>query len=397
MQDFGTKADNSPPPGGQLSAVEFNNLATENENAVLRSGQSLSGASATQLATSLFLHGVKSGTFQDSGAVNAYVITPVSGASGVLLPSTYSEMNGAVIQFRAANANTGASTLNIGQTTGALLGTKAIVDQYGSPLISGAFGPNLIQLRYDSSIGAGSWVLLPWSGGGRLLRTTAYAIISGTQQTSINGGAFTATGATTFSTLPMTGFYRYRIVGAGGAGGGAQGTAAGQQSVGGGGGAGGYSEGIGTAALVGVAVSVGAGGILGAAGLVPGGSGGSSSVSTLASATGGAGGGAGSALSVFPGITSGGVAGFGTGGSLVNSRGVAGGIGLNAASANVASGNGGASVLGGGGQAVGGTGFGSASNTYGAGGSGGVCFASVAGGAAGGAGGAGYVEFSEYV
>ena len=163
MQDFGTKADNSPPPGGQLSAAEFNNLATENENAVSRSGQTLSGASATQLATSLFLHGVKSTTFQDSGAANAYVVTPVSGTSGVLLPADYTTMNGAVILFKASNANTTAATLNIGQTTGTLLGTKAIVDQAGAVITSGAITASYTQLRYDSSIGAGSWVLMPWS------------------------------------------------------------------------------------------------------------------------------------------------------------------------------------------------------------------------------------------
>lgn len=164
MQDFGTKADNSPPPGGQLSAAEFNNLATENENAVLHSGQTLSGGSATQLATSLFLHGTKAQTFQDNGAANVYVATPVSGASGVLLPTDYAAMDGAIIVLKASAANTAASTLNIGQTTGALLGTKAIVDQAGTALVSGAISASTyIQLRYDSSIGAGSWVLLPWS------------------------------------------------------------------------------------------------------------------------------------------------------------------------------------------------------------------------------------------
>lgn len=163
MQDFGTKADNSPPPGGQLSAAEFNNLATENENAVLRSGLALSGASVLQLATSMFLHASKAATFQDSGAANAYVITPVSGASGVLLPADYSTMNGAIVVFKASAANTAASTLNIGQTTGTLLGAKAIVDQSGAALNQGAITSNYIQLRYDSSIGSGSWVLLPWA------------------------------------------------------------------------------------------------------------------------------------------------------------------------------------------------------------------------------------------
>lgn len=173
MQDFGTKSDDTAGPSGQLSAAEFNSLATELENAVLRSGQVLSGASVVQMAISLFAHGVKAQTFQDSGAVNAYVATPVSGAGGVLLPADYTILNGSVILFKAANANSGASTLNIGQTTGALIGAKAIVDQAGVALTSGAIAAGAyVQLRYDASIGAGSWVLLPAS---RPIASTAQA------------------------------------------------------------------------------------------------------------------------------------------------------------------------------------------------------------------------------
>lgn len=164
MQNFGTKADDTAGPSGQLSAAEFNNLATELENAVLNSGQPLDSASVIQLAKSLFLHGVKSQTFQDSGAANAYILTPVSGASGVTLPADYSAMDGAVIMFRAANANTGASTINIGQTNGALLGAKAVVDEAGAAITAAAItSSKYAQLRYDASIGAGSWVLLPSS------------------------------------------------------------------------------------------------------------------------------------------------------------------------------------------------------------------------------------------
>jgi hypothetical protein len=164
MQDFGTKADDTAGPSGQLSAAEFNNLATELENAILRSGQALNAASVVQMAASLFLHAVKAQTFQDNGLANAYVATPVSGSGGVLLPADYANMNGTVIVIQASAANTGASTMNIGQTTGTLLGTKAIVDQAGAAITIGAIAAgSYIQLRYDASIGAGSWVLLPAS------------------------------------------------------------------------------------------------------------------------------------------------------------------------------------------------------------------------------------------
>lgn len=166
MQDFGTKTDNSPPPGGQLSAVEFNNLATENENAVLRSGQALNGGLDTQLAQSLFLHGVKAQSFQDSGVANAYVATPVSGASGVLVPAAYTNMAGAVISFKAAASNSAASTLNFGQTTGTLLGTKAIRTQEDTALLAGQIvAGQQVELVYSPTFdsGNGAWVLMPWA------------------------------------------------------------------------------------------------------------------------------------------------------------------------------------------------------------------------------------------
>lgn len=163
MQDFGSKTDNSPPPGGQLSAAEFNNLATENENAVLRSGAALSGASETQLAESLFIHAVKAQSFQDSGAANAYVCTPISGSSGVMLPAAYTNLSGSMLRFIAANSNSGASTINIGQTTGTLLGSKKILSVSGAALVGGEIVSGAyVSLTYDPALdgGAGAWRVL---------------------------------------------------------------------------------------------------------------------------------------------------------------------------------------------------------------------------------------------
>lgn len=379
MQDFGTKADNSPPPGGQLSAAEFNNLATENENAVSRSGQTLSGASDTQLAQSLFLHGVKSESFQDSGAANAYVATPVSGASGVLLPGSYAELDGAVIAFKASNANSGASTLNLGQTTGTLLGVKAIVDESGAPIVSGSIKANAwLQLRYDSSIGSGSWVLLPWSvNTGKLL---------GVQ-------VFTSSG--TYTPNPLTKSIRVTVLGGGGGGGGAGGTAAGQQSVGCGGAGGGYSVGIISSGIVSTAVTVGAAGAASAAGFSAGGTGGTSSFGALILATGGVGGNAGVAISSFPNITAvSATPGAGSGGSMINATGAQGGSGLNMSSVNGVSGYGGSSAFGGGAIASSAAGF--SATTPGSGGSGALAGPSVPAGRAGGAGAAGLVIVEEF-
>lgn len=179
MLDFGTKTDNSPPPGGQLSAAEFNNYINELENSVTRSGQALNGASVVQLATSLFLHSVKSQAFQDSGVANAYVATPVSGLNGVLLPDSYSEMNGSKISFIASNTNSGNTTLDIGQTTGTLLGTKKVLTLAGAEIPSATIASGMfIEVQYNSSLdgGAGAWVVVNTSA--QLLDSTRIDVAS---------------------------------------------------------------------------------------------------------------------------------------------------------------------------------------------------------------------------
>lgn len=383
MQDFGTKSDDTAGPSGQLSAAEFNNLATEAENAVLRSGQPLSGASETQLATSLFLHGTKSQAFQDNGAANAYVATPASGASGVLLPVDYTALNGSIIILKASSANTGASTLNFGQTTGTLLGTKAIVQPSGAALTSGLIAANAyIQLRYDSSIGAGSWVLLPWStSSGRYLGTR---VITAT-------GTYTPTSGT--NKVVVT------LVGGGAAGGGAGTTNASQFAAGAGGGGGGPAKALISAGFSGVTVTIGAGGVGIAAN--DGGSGGATSFGTLMSGGGGSGGNVGvpttSSLLIGGGPS-------GVGSIPVNANvtpifsgnGTNGTFGIAMTSTNFIAGLGGSSIFGGGGAGRSGTtGLGTAATSYGCGGGGsanGVSSASSAGAA----GFAGVVIIEEY-
>lgn len=166
MRNFTNKVDNSSVPSqGQLGADEFNNLAGELENAILRSGQTLDGASTTQLAASLFIHGVKSGSFIGGGTANAITLTPVSGANGVFLPSDYANMNGARLTFSPLLANTGAVTVDIGQSVGSLLGTRPLVGPSGSALVGGELSASVqVDIVFDASVGgSGSWILLPWS------------------------------------------------------------------------------------------------------------------------------------------------------------------------------------------------------------------------------------------
>lgn len=294
MQDFGTKSDNTAGPSGQLSASEFNNLATENENAVLRSGQALSGASETQLCASLFIHSVKAGGFQDNGSANTYVGTPISGSSGVFIPVDYSALDGALISFVASNTNSGASTLNIGQTTGALLGPKEIRDQSDAAITANTIvaGRN-IQVRYSAAFngGAGAWVIMPWTVADNAAHGLAVFNSSGTW--TVPSGVTQA---------------RVHVIGGGG-GGGREDTTAG-----GGGGAGGEAESL--ISLIGVTsvpITVGLGGA-GAVVTGVGATGGTSSFGAFLSATGGTGG----------GTVSGGVGGTSAGLS-VNRQGQGGG------------------------------------------------------------------------
>lgn len=272
MQDFGTKANDTAGPSGQLSAEEFNNLATELENSVLRSGQALSSLSTVQMATSMFLHGVKSQTFQDSGVANAYVATPVSGAGGVLLPSDYTTLNGSIFVFEAASTNSGNSTLNIGQTTGTLLGAKKVLTESGAEIAANSIvaGQHL-QVRYDASLdtGAGAWVLLRWSASPFANHGIAVFSSAGVSSWTVPDGV----------TQAFT-----RVI-AGGGGGGSN------ANAGGGGGGGGISEElVNLVGVTSVSVTVGAGGAgATAGGGVPAVSGGSSSFGAFCSATGGAG------------------------------------------------------------------------------------------------------------
>lgn len=376
MQDFGTKADDTAGSSGQLSAAEFNNLATELENSILRSGQALSGASDTQIAQSLFLHAVKSQSFQDSGLANAYVATPISGSGGVLLPTAYTNMSGAVISFKAANTNTGAATLNFGQTTGTLLGTKAIRTQGDAAIAANdILAGQTIEVRYNPAFnsGAGAWELMPWSlGNGRLIAVRGF------------------TASATYTPTAGTRAIRVRLVAGGGAGGWAGATGAAQGAVGAGGGAGGYAESYLTSGFSSIAMTIGAGGVP-TTSTAP--SGGNTSFGGLLSATGGAGG-SGMNASTGVEVQRAGQGGTGSSGNTLNSIGGQGTFSLLTSVGNQVAGGGGSSLLGQGGAGPGSSSQGG-QGSYGGGGGG--AYNGVSQSAkAGGIGGSGFILVEEY-
>lgn len=153
MRDISTKINNGGATAdGRLEASEYNDVQLDIENSVIRSGQTLSAADTLQMARQSFLNGVGAQSFIDSGTTNAIVLTPTTGASGYVMANNYTQLNGARILCAVAATNTGAVTVNIGQTAGTLLGVKNLVDLNGLTLTSGFYkSGDLIELQYRAS------------------------------------------------------------------------------------------------------------------------------------------------------------------------------------------------------------------------------------------------------
>jgi hypothetical protein len=160
MRDISTKINNGGATAdGRLEASEYNDVQLDIENGVIRSGQVLNAADTLQMARQSFLNSVGAQSFIDSGTTNAIVLTPTTGASGYVMAENYAQLNGARILCRVAATNTGAVTVNIGQTAGTLLGVKNLVDLNGLALTSGFYkSGDLIELQYRAS--SGNFILI---------------------------------------------------------------------------------------------------------------------------------------------------------------------------------------------------------------------------------------------
>ncbi|MDM5178523.1 hypothetical protein PO883_15095 [Massilia sp. DJPM01] len=233
---------------------------------------------------------------------------------------------------------------------------------------------------------------------GRLNRILVYRLNAGVQQVSINGAAFTPTGAGTYTPAVGMIFIKAQVQGGGGAAGGAGGAAAGNVSVGAPGSAGAYGVNLLNVADIGASkiVTVGAGGV--AASNTAGAIGGSSSIGALLIAPGGPGGGllnnqvppavnGNSAASSVP-----------TGANLLSVVGTAGAATLasSASTGGMLGGSGGSSPLGPGPSGAPGNSAGVNAVNFGTGGSG-VALNQAGGTAAGGNGAAGLVVIEEYI
>jgi len=206
---------------------------------------------------------------------------------------------------------------------------------------------------------------------GRLLRTSVYTNVGGTQYVSVNGAAPTTTGATTWSALSSTNVVEYEGCGDGAGSSGAGGQGASTVGIGASGGSGAWGRGRLTSGFGGTqTITVGPGGTAGTAAPTNGGGGTGTSFGTLASWPGGA------ASTFTNGVTTPAIVGAGTGGPAPSGCNVFGSAGNSAeagifASVSVGvSGKGGDTPYGAGGPSVAAGTAGQSGSGYGSGASG---------------------------
>jgi len=137
MADFTT----SKVDGNTIAAAEWNQLA-DIDNAIISSGQTPSTGDLNQTAKMVANYAAVSTFYTDSGAANAYVLTPIGTFKA---PDAY--YNGMEIRFRAGNTSTTTSTVNVNA-----LGVKTIKLEDGTTNISTEITTgNDVVARYDGT------------------------------------------------------------------------------------------------------------------------------------------------------------------------------------------------------------------------------------------------------
>ena len=139
MEDLNDKVTGSATP---LTAAEWNQIPSEQQNTITTSGQTLSGDDLTQLAKAI-AHYMASGTFYtDSGTADAYVLAPIDNN---LNPPA--KVDGMEVEFIVGNTNTGLSTLVLDG-----LSSSLITDSGGNPGLLTA--GDIVRMRYDGGTNA---------------------------------------------------------------------------------------------------------------------------------------------------------------------------------------------------------------------------------------------------
>ena len=155
-------------PGSLIPAAWGNSVTQEILNVITAGGQLPSEVDLTQLLKAIRTIGqVGAGIIgTDTGIANAYAAT--------YAPAIATITDQKVVRFKAANANTGASTFTPapGVISAAPIVGGAHVALQGGEIIAGGD----IWVEWNSSIGAGSWVLLHATGGGQQVPAASKAL-----------------------------------------------------------------------------------------------------------------------------------------------------------------------------------------------------------------------------
>ena len=144
MRNYDTKVDNNiEDPTGVLTAAEFNEFITELENLITSAGISLNSGTTDLIAKAVANYATVGQYFSDGGSANSYVLTATGSRKA---PTAY--LDGMTLYFYAANANSGASTLNL-----AGLGNKAIKRANGDQLVANDIQSGaLIEVVYRAGV-----------------------------------------------------------------------------------------------------------------------------------------------------------------------------------------------------------------------------------------------------
>ncbi len=231
-------------------------------------------------------------TGQTGGTV---VVYPVNAAHELITVSGALTSN-LVLQFPAwikrwcvTNNTSGNYTVTVKTASG----SGVVVPQNGAPTVLTGDGTNITQPPQNIASGTSSThAATVAQTGGRLLRVTRYRLQSSTQYVAVDGGSYSTTGATTFTSHSLATRTIAKIQGAGGGAPGTPSTGGSNVAAAPGGTGGAFAEVLftGTAPFNAAPVTVGLGGEGGAAGLTTSSAGGDSvlgSGSLIATAPGG--------------------------------------------------------------------------------------------------------------
>lgn len=161
MRDITTKT-----PGSSLTADEFNDIPGELENAITSTDITLSAADLFQLAKAISIYAARGDYYEDDGVADAYVLNTVGDLKA---PNSYED--GMRARFKAANSNTGASTVSV-----AGIGVVNITGAISGDIVAGEF----ISMEYNAT---SSEFEIATQASGDMLKTTY-------DPTSINSSAF---------------------------------------------------------------------------------------------------------------------------------------------------------------------------------------------------------------